>query len=126
VHEQLDGPAFQQAFHLARRVVEIRVVPHGSAQHAETGYRADVDGDARVRGLRRIVPGDVAGVRDARAVREIRIDDGPEPEHGGRARHQRTVRRAVVGGQGRAGEAHAGGEPVQRRRLVDIGQVARV
>src|SRR5206468_11467933 len=36
-----------------------------------------------------IVPGDHAGVRDHRALREARVEDRPEPERHGSARRQR-------------------------------------
>src|SRR5688500_10001029 len=106
---QLDAPAIERAFSTIDTAVEVRVVPHVAVQDADTDDAADIDGDARIRRARRIVPGDHAGVGDSGADRQIAIDHRAETQDGGLPRLQRTIRRRVIRRNYRVCDTDAGG-----------------
>ncbi len=124
--QQGHGPALEDTLGGIDRVIEVRVVPYRAAQDAGAGHGPDGDGDAGLDPLHGIIPRHPRDVRHGCCIREVGIDDGPEPQDNGLARLQRPVHRRVVGCQDRTGERDAIRKPVHPGRLIDVGEVARI
>ena len=122
---ELDDPARELPFVLVGHVVEVGVVPHHAVQEPHARHAADVDRDARARGLHRVVPVHGRGVRDPRADREVLIQHGAEPQRDRAARCERTVGRRVVRGEQRRRDRDTVRRAVHRPGLGDEREVAR-
>ena len=126
VAQQTDSPALKRTLDSIWRIVVVRVVPDFAVDHAATGYTANVDRDHRLGKHQWIVPIDARNVCYRRAVGQVRIDNRPETQNDGLARVERTVIRKIVRRQSGAGKTNPTCEAVHGRRLIDVGQVARI
>ena len=126
IAEQRNGPARKQTLSAIRSVIEIGVVPNHAVDDAGAWYGTNVYRHGCLRPLQRVVPRHLRCVYDRRSVGEVWINDRPETQNNDLPGIQGSIHRAIVRRQDISCEAHAVRQAVHRRRLVDVGQVARV